>query len=237
MILRRLATSIRKQDWFAVVIETLIVVMGVFLGLQVNNWNEARQARQAEMAILHQLADAMQDMESEFASRRDRFQEYTDATSLLIDMIRAGEFIEDETELKRIVSTTGEYQDLPSRSAVYEDLLTSGGLTAISNAELRAALARYGDLHERFLRDVAYSKTLILDPHSIGLRAIQWSSDPAAWGEPTTAVISLDRDLLTQSLPEWQALLPYRNDAVRLSDQTLNAIRQVQTLIEAEIAP
>ncbi len=44
MILRRLATSIRKQDWFAVVIETLIVVLGVFLGLQVNNWNEARQS-------------------------------------------------------------------------------------------------------------------------------------------------------------------------------------------------
>ena len=34
LILRRLATSIRKQDWFAVVIETLIVVMGVYLGIQ-----------------------------------------------------------------------------------------------------------------------------------------------------------------------------------------------------------
>ena len=37
MILRRLATSIRKQDWFTVFIETLIVVFGVFIGLQVNN--------------------------------------------------------------------------------------------------------------------------------------------------------------------------------------------------------
>ncbi|MEM5518643.1 hypothetical protein WNY37_16920 [Henriciella sp. AS95] len=42
MILQRLATSIRKQDWFTVLIETLIVVFGVFIGLQVNNWNEAR---------------------------------------------------------------------------------------------------------------------------------------------------------------------------------------------------
>jgi hypothetical protein len=45
MILQRLATSIRKQDWFTVVIETLIVMFGAFLGLQVNNWNQARFER------------------------------------------------------------------------------------------------------------------------------------------------------------------------------------------------
>ncbi|MAP93431.1 MAG: hypothetical protein CMK07_00620 [Ponticaulis sp.] len=45
MILRRLATSIRKQDWFAVVIETLIVVMGVYLGIQLGNWNANQQDR------------------------------------------------------------------------------------------------------------------------------------------------------------------------------------------------
>jgi hypothetical protein len=42
MILRRLTTAFRKQDWFTVVVETLIVVFGVFMGLQVNNWNAAR---------------------------------------------------------------------------------------------------------------------------------------------------------------------------------------------------
>ena len=45
MILRRLTDSFRKQDWFTVAVETLIVVLGVFLGLQVNNWNAARVMR------------------------------------------------------------------------------------------------------------------------------------------------------------------------------------------------
>lgn len=35
----------RKQDWLRVVIETLMVVLGAFLGLQVNSWNATRQAR------------------------------------------------------------------------------------------------------------------------------------------------------------------------------------------------
>ena len=55
MILRRLATSIRKQDWFTVGVETLIVVFGVFIGLQVNNWNAARGDRLAERQLLVQL--------------------------------------------------------------------------------------------------------------------------------------------------------------------------------------
>lgn len=62
MILRRLTTALRKQDWFTVVIETLIVMFGVFLGLQVNNWNEANEAKsrreQIKAAIITDLRDA-----------------------------------------------------------------------------------------------------------------------------------------------------------------------------------
>ena len=42
MILRRLTNAIRNQDWFTVVIEPLIVVFGVFKGIQVANWNAER---------------------------------------------------------------------------------------------------------------------------------------------------------------------------------------------------
>ncbi len=56
MILRRITAAFRRQDWFTVFVETMIVVLGVFLGLQVNNWNEARADHQREAAYLHGLA-------------------------------------------------------------------------------------------------------------------------------------------------------------------------------------
>ncbi|MEM5518646.1 hypothetical protein WNY37_16935 [Henriciella sp. AS95] len=61
MILQRLATSIRKQDWFTVLIETLIVVLGVFLGLQLGNWNQERGDREREVQI---VADLLADLET-----------------------------------------------------------------------------------------------------------------------------------------------------------------------------
>lgn len=40
MILARLSKAIQQQNWFTVIIEILIVMIGIFLGLQVTQWNK-----------------------------------------------------------------------------------------------------------------------------------------------------------------------------------------------------
>ena len=46
MILRRLSQSIKEQNWTAICIEFVLLVVGVFLGIQVANWNTERETRQ-----------------------------------------------------------------------------------------------------------------------------------------------------------------------------------------------
>ena len=48
MLLRRITKHVKDQNWFAVGIDFFIVVVGVFMGLQVSNWNDARQERNNE---------------------------------------------------------------------------------------------------------------------------------------------------------------------------------------------
>ena len=45
MLLRRVMKHVRDQNWFAVGIDFVIVVTGVFIGIQVANWNTERQNR------------------------------------------------------------------------------------------------------------------------------------------------------------------------------------------------
>jgi hypothetical protein len=52
MILRRVIGHFRKQDWTAIALDFLIVVIGVFVGIQVSNWNENRGDRAAEIGYL-----------------------------------------------------------------------------------------------------------------------------------------------------------------------------------------
>ena len=60
MILRRLTKHVKDQNWFAVALDFLIVVLGVFIGLQISNWNDARAFDQQERNYLVQLKDEVE---------------------------------------------------------------------------------------------------------------------------------------------------------------------------------
>ena len=45
-MLRHVIAHFRLQDWTAVAIELVVVVLGVFIGVQASNWNEQRETDQ-----------------------------------------------------------------------------------------------------------------------------------------------------------------------------------------------
>ncbi len=61
MILRRAVAHVRDQDWTSIVVELVIVVLGVFLGLQANLWNEARVDAARREQIIDGLVTNLDD--------------------------------------------------------------------------------------------------------------------------------------------------------------------------------
>ena len=61
MLLRRVIKHVRAQDWFAVSLDFVIVVIGVFLGIQIGNWNEERVLENRERALLVELRDEISE--------------------------------------------------------------------------------------------------------------------------------------------------------------------------------
>ncbi len=55
MILRRVIEHVREQNWTAIAIDFVIVVAGVFVGIQVANWNQGRADRAEYEAALVRL--------------------------------------------------------------------------------------------------------------------------------------------------------------------------------------
>ncbi len=70
MILRRLTENLRAQNWTAITIEFLIVVIGVFIGTQVANWNQQRLAKVETQKMLEQLVPELQSQMEFFDSVR-----------------------------------------------------------------------------------------------------------------------------------------------------------------------
>jgi hypothetical protein len=63
-MIKRLGERLKQQDWIGVWIELALVMVGVFLGIQVANWNEQRKERLQERAYEARIA---QDMRSDVA--------------------------------------------------------------------------------------------------------------------------------------------------------------------------
>lgn len=55
MILRHVIQHVRRQEWSAIVIDFVIVVVGVYMGLELGNWNEERDARADFQSALERL--------------------------------------------------------------------------------------------------------------------------------------------------------------------------------------
>jgi hypothetical protein len=77
MIFKRAVAKLKAQDWTAIAIEIVIVIIGVFIGSQVSNWNEARieRAKTEQMARdlqpeLRNLLDGFQGMKDYYAVTR-----------------------------------------------------------------------------------------------------------------------------------------------------------------------
>ena len=151
MILRRLATAFRKQDWFTVLIETLIVVFGVFIGLQVNNWNASRQdhvvARQLELALIADANIILDETREKIAA----MSEGLEAMESLFDALSQKDSVLVEAD---VAEKLGFAFNLPShakRSPALLEAQSDGALSLIRDEELRQAILSW----DRLLQDAA----------------------------------------------------------------------------------
>jgi hypothetical protein len=56
LLFQRFALALREQDWAAAAIEFVLVVLGVFLGFQLTQWNDDRQDRAREVSLMLNVA-------------------------------------------------------------------------------------------------------------------------------------------------------------------------------------
>ena len=70
MILRRLH-NLRAHNWSAILLELGIVILGVFIGTWVANWNQERAAKAETRRMVEQLAPSLRQLGAFFVATRD----------------------------------------------------------------------------------------------------------------------------------------------------------------------
>jgi hypothetical protein len=167
LILRRLTEHFRDQNWFAVGVDFVIVVVGVFIGIQVANWNDELADRRREHEILLNIIDDIRNDRAELASGIGFAERTIDAANYALAAAGLGPVQSITMPLEDIPQLYGYYFSVeeaaepsaevstrlwslsvvryyPTQSnAALEALTTAGDLALIKNAELVRALQLY----------------------------------------------------------------------------------------------
>ena len=146
MILRRLTDAIRKQDWFTVVVETLIVVFGVFIGLQVNNWNAARVAGSDAADLLSRLRIEAEETRAEitvYLALNELI--LTDAKRLAVRLGDSETCLAMDDETKALILGIGDFPPPLFSLSSANEALETGRLSLIGSSEIRDSVREMAD--------------------------------------------------------------------------------------------
>jgi hypothetical protein len=73
LIFKRLVANLRGQNWSAIAIELAIVIVGVFIGTQVSNWNAQRLEKRETQRMLAQLKPNLNTLNDYYSTARDYY--------------------------------------------------------------------------------------------------------------------------------------------------------------------
>jgi hypothetical protein len=142
MILRRLREHVTHHNWFAVIVDFVIVVVGVFVGIQASNWNqgriERRQAREYRSMLQNDL-----DTNLENLAMRARYYHWVrdEALATLADLKRPPDSLDDQFLLHADQAT--QIQPWALKRNTYDEILSAGAMANLGDPTLRDQVANY----------------------------------------------------------------------------------------------
>lgn len=142
MVIRRIRQHVATHNWFAVVIDLAIVVLGVFLGMQATNWNDARIAANEAHTYREQLIEDVNANQLDFAARRAYYADVRRHALSALSMLRSGSaplgenFVIDAYQASQINARK-------LRRSTYDELVGAGALTTLGDQHLRDIAETY----------------------------------------------------------------------------------------------
>jgi hypothetical protein len=168
-IRHQLANENKFQKYFRYAIgEIVLVVIGILIALQINNWNQSKIQHKKEVIILNELKKGLEsDLNNEFIPGIAYYNESKEALNKLDDFYKINDIAISNDSLTQYYQTylrDGEW-NFVFNTAAFENL-KSMGMDVISNDSLRSKISaiysyEYPDLKERGSRGMRFYENQI----------------------------------------------------------------------------
>jgi hypothetical protein len=136
MIMRRLALSLKEQNWTAICVEFVLLVLGVFLGIQAANWNEQRERNQQSGIFTERLkADLLEEAWSYALVLEYNKDVLVNIESVLADLQGEAPLSDEQFVINAFRAT--QYRAIDRKRATYDELISTSRIDLIKDQTLR----------------------------------------------------------------------------------------------------
>ncbi|MEL6323839.1 MAG: DUF6090 family protein, partial [Pseudomonadota bacterium] len=132
MLLRRITKHVKDQNWFAVVLDFVIVVAGILIAFQIANWNDGRSDTAREKVLLERLAVDLKYTLEFVEVRGPEISAQPAATSHLIEMLRSNTPPTDQRAFFDLVEQCVQVWAPFGLSSTYNEMVATGSLSEIT---------------------------------------------------------------------------------------------------------
>jgi len=119
--------------------EIVLVVIGILIALQINNWNEGQKDRVEEQELLNQLQSEFQSNLEQLDQKIDLRNNMLNASLKLLDYVDYPETRQSDSILKYIGYTV----TAPTFDPIVNDIMSSGRVQLLQNKSLKEKLSRW----------------------------------------------------------------------------------------------
>jgi hypothetical protein len=141
MAVRRIREHVASYNWFAVLVDLIVVTIGVFIGIQASNWNSARIERDEVRAYQAQIVEDLKANEQELAER-SRYYRQVRAHALAAMAALEGPKPRGEAFLVNSYQAT-QVSPLWMERSAYDEMIASGMAKSFGAPAIRRRLSSY----------------------------------------------------------------------------------------------
>jgi len=120
--------------------EIILVVIGILIALQINEWNDEKKAKKAEVGVLQDLKKEFKSNQKELLLQKEVVTKAFDANKKLMSLFNKEKSYVISKNIDSLIFFSVEFDRYSPTENVLQDLLQSGRLSLVSNDSLRNLL-------------------------------------------------------------------------------------------------
>jgi len=140
--------------------EILLVVIGILIALQVNNWNESRKAAKDEQFLLSSLLQDFELRQAELLEFNEAREQTLSAIHELYTIINNPEMIPDPQVMDTLLAKAGNALSFNDQFRTLDMLFTSGKINDLKNDQLKKDLIEWPQKVEEMMEEQRFRAAL-----------------------------------------------------------------------------